>query len=143
MRLHISLKSGVPIYVQVVMQIRQMITSGRLPVGTELPTIRGLAEELLINPNTVARAYRELESAGFVTSRRGIGTVVNEHGFQLEQGERMSILCDRIDALLAEAEHLGFDFDQIMEQMQARYRQRLQNRGTEPESGIQEDLENE
>lgn len=131
MKLHLSLKSGVPLYVQVVMQIRQMITSGRLPVGTELPTIRVLAEELLINPNTVARAYRELENAGFVTSRRGIGTTVTEHGSPLARKERTSILCDRIDALLADAEQLGFDYEQLMERIQSRHRLRQRVRASE------------
>lgn len=124
MRFHLSLRSGVPIYVQLVSQIRQMISSGRLPVGAELPTIRALAEELLINPNTVARAYKELENRGFLTSRRGIGTTVAEHGSSLDRKERASILNDRIDTLLAEAERLGFRFEQLMERIEAQHQTR-------------------
>jgi len=124
MRLHVSLKNGVPIYVQLVTQIQQLIVAGRLPVGSELPTIRALAEQLLVNPNTVARAYRELEQAGVVTSRRGLGTVVSEAGSPLELKEREERLCDRIDGLLAEASQLGFEYNQVMEFMRKRRVQR-------------------
>jgi GntR family transcriptional regulator len=117
MRLHISLRSGVPIYVQLVTQIKQLVASGRLPVGAELPTIRALAEQLLINPNTVARAYRELEQSGIVTSRRGTGTCVSDVGSPLARKERGKILADRIQALLTEAAHMGFTFDEIMDLM--------------------------
>lgn len=128
MRLHVSLKSGVPIYVQLVTQIQQLVASGRLPVGTELPTIRALAEQLLVNPNTVARAYRELEQAGVVTSRRGLGTVVSETGSPLGRKEREERLCDRIDGLLTEASQLGFEFEQVMELMQKRRDKRAAQR---------------
>ncbi len=113
MRLHIALRSGVPIYVQLVTQITQLVASGRLPVGAELPTIRALAEQLLINPNTVARAYRELEQAGIVTSRRGMGTQVTNRGSPLALRERTRMVSERVQALLTEAAHLGFDFEEI------------------------------
>ncbi len=115
MRLHLSLRSGVPIYVQLVTQIKQLAASGRLPVGTELPTIRALAEQLLINPNTVARAYRELEQSGIVTSRRGLGTRVTDRGSPLAQRERARILDDRVQALVTEAARLGFSFEDVVE----------------------------
>lgn len=123
MRLHVSLKGGVPIYVQLVTQIQRLVAAGRLPVGTELPTIRALAEQLLINPNTVARAYRELEQAGVVTSRRGLGTVISDNGSPLGKKERVEILCDRIDGLLTEASQLGFEFSQVMALMHKRREQ--------------------
>ncbi|MHC4435656.1 MAG: GntR family transcriptional regulator, partial [Planctomycetota bacterium] len=62
MHIHISLDDGVPIYLQIVNQIRYLVASGRLASGEQLPPVRKLAEQLLVNPNTVARAYRELES---------------------------------------------------------------------------------
>ena len=64
MQIHISTSDGVPIYLQIVNQVKFLVASGRLAAGEELPPIRGLAEQLLINPNTVARAYRDLEAAG-------------------------------------------------------------------------------
>jgi len=66
MQIHISTADGVPIYQQIVNQVKYLVSSGRLVAGEELPAIRTLAEKLVINPNTVARAYRELEAAGIV-----------------------------------------------------------------------------
>lgn len=129
MRLHVSLKSGVPIYVQVVAQIKQLVASGRLPVGTELPTIRALAEQLLVNPNTIARAYRELEQEGVVTARRGLGTVISEVGSRMGKRERTELLQDRIDAFLAGIGQLGFEFEQVMELMRKRHAERAEQRG--------------
>jgi GntR family transcriptional regulator len=129
MRLHVSVKNGVPIYVQLVTQIRQMVASGRLPVGAELPTIRTLAEQLLVNPNTVARAYRELEQAGVVTAKRGLGTVVTEAGSTMGKKERTDRLRDRVDGLLAEANQLGFEFEELMQLIRTRHELRAAERG--------------
>jgi GntR family transcriptional regulator len=63
MQIHIQAQDGVPIYLQVMQQIKYLVASGRLEPGEELPSIRSLAEQLLVNPNTIARAYRELEVA--------------------------------------------------------------------------------
>ncbi len=75
MQIHIATNDGLPIYLQIVNQIKYAVASGRLATGDELPPIRVLAERLLINPNTVARAYRELETAGIVEKRRTAGDV--------------------------------------------------------------------
>ena len=66
MQIHISPNDGLPIYLQIVNQVKYLVASGRLSSGDELPPIRVLADRLIINPNTVARAYRELETAGVV-----------------------------------------------------------------------------
>ncbi|MCI0641245.1 MAG: GntR family transcriptional regulator, partial [Gemmataceae bacterium] len=99
-----------------------LIAAGRLEPGEELPPIRVLAEQLVINPNTVARAYRELEVAGLVTKRRTAGTYVSDAGSPLARRERVKILTERIDALLAEARQLGVDLEQILELIQQRDR---------------------
>ena len=78
MQIHISSSDGVPIYLQIVNQVKYLVASGRLAAGAELPPIRVLAERLLINPSTVARAYRELETAGIVEKRRTAGTYVSD-----------------------------------------------------------------
>ena len=70
MRIHLTPNDGVPIYLQIIHQVKYLVASGRLSAGDELPPIRTLAEQLLVNPNTVARAYRELEAAGVVVTRR-------------------------------------------------------------------------
>lgn len=114
MRLHISPQEGKPIYRQIVDQIRYLIASGQVAPGKELPPIRVLAEDLLINPNTVARAYRELEIAGLLHKRQGAGTYVSDRGSPLAEQERLRILADRVDALLAEARHMNIGLDQLL-----------------------------
>src|SRR5438874_10404015 len=113
MQIHISTNDGVPIYQQIVNQVKHLVAAGRLATGNEIPPIRALAGELLVNPNTVARAYLELERAGVVTKRHGSGTYVSEAGSPLAKKERMKILAVRIDALLAEARHLDVGLEEI------------------------------
>src|SRR5207302_10318715 len=96
--------------------------AGRLAAGEELPPIRVLAEKLLINPNTVARAYRELETAGIVTKRRTAGTYVSDGGSPLSRRERVKILTERIDALLAEARQMNISVEEIIELLRERDR---------------------
>jgi len=120
MLLHISANDGVPIYLQIVNQVKYLVASGRLAPGEELPAIRVLAERLLVNPNTVARAYRELEIAGIVTKRRTAGTYVSDAGSPLAQRERVKILTERIDALLAEGQQLGVDVEQLISLLRQR-----------------------
>lgn len=114
MNLHISEHDGVPIYLQIVNQVKLLVASGRLSPDEELPAIRVLAEKLMVNPNTVARAYRELEAAGIVTKKRTTGTYVSDGGPRLSRDECIRILSDRIDALLAEARQMGVTTDEIL-----------------------------
>ena len=110
MQIHLSRQDGVPTYLQIVNQIKYLVAAGRLKPGEELPPIRVLAQRLVINPNTVARAYRELETAGVVTKKSTTGTYVSDAGSPLARRERLKILTERIDALLVEAlERAGRD----------------------------------
>jgi GntR family transcriptional regulator len=118
--IHISPQDGVPIYLQIVNQVKYLVASGRLVSGAELPAIRVLAEQLVVNPNTIARAYRELEIAGVVEKRRTAGTYVSGVGSPLARRERLKILAERIDALLAEARQLGVRTDEIVELLRQR-----------------------
>src|ERR1700731_4737593 len=120
MHLHISPSEGTPKYLQIVNQVKYQVASGRLRPGEELPPIRVLAEQLLINPNTVARAYRELETAGIVTKRRTAGTYVSEGGSPLARRERVKILTERIDALVAEARQMDIDIEEVIELIRER-----------------------
>jgi len=113
--IHISPNDGVPIYQQIVNQVKYLLASGRLSAGEELPPIRVLAEKLIVNPNTVARAYRELETAGLVEKRRTAGTYVSNAGSPLALVERVKILSERVDGLLAEARQLGIGVDEVVE----------------------------
>jgi GntR family transcriptional regulator len=121
MQIHISTADGVPIYQQIVNQIKYLVSSGRLTTGEELPPIRSLAEQLVINPNTVARAYRELEGAGIVEKRRTAGTYVSDQGSPLARRERLRILTERIDALLAEARQMDIAFEDIVKLAERRH----------------------
>src|SRR6476620_4944350 len=103
MQIQISASDGVPIYQQIVNQVRYLIAAGRLEPGEELPPIRVLAEQLTVNPNTVARAYLELERAGIVIKRHGSGTYVSATRSPLPASEKIKILTKRVDTLLADA----------------------------------------
>ena len=120
MQIYISANDGVPIYLQIVNQIKYLIASGRLAPGEELSPIRVLAQKLLINPNTVARAYRELEAAGIVEKRRTAGTYVTDQKSPLARTERMKIISERLDALLAEARQMDISFDDVIKLAQQR-----------------------
>ncbi len=122
MHLHISPAEGKPIYRQIVDQIKYLVAAGRLQTGEELPPIRVLAEELLINPNTVARAYRELEVAGLLSKRQGAGTYVSGGGSPLAHQERVRIISERVDALLAEARQMDISTEELIDLIQARER---------------------
>jgi GntR family transcriptional regulator len=119
-QLHISPHDGVPIYLQIVNQVKYLVASGRLDPGQELPPIRTLAEQLLVNPNTVARAYRELELAGVVVKRRTAGTFVSDAASPLARRQRLKIVTERVDALLAEARQMNIDIEELVELIQER-----------------------
>jgi len=107
LNLHLTQHSGVPPYLQIVTQIKQLISAGRLEADQELLPIRVLAEKLLVNPNTVARAYRELEAAGWVYTRRGAGSFVAPGTTSLSAEKCMKQIRERVTSLLAEAEHMN------------------------------------
>jgi len=119
-QIHLSRQDGVPTYLQIVNQIKHLVASGRLKAGEELPPIRVLAQRLLINPNTVARAYRELETVGIVAKRSTTGTYISDAGSPLARRERLRILSERIDALLVEARQLNFGTDEIIDLLRQR-----------------------
>ncbi len=121
MQLRISDNDGVPIYLQIVNQAKYLIASSRLEEGEQLPPVRKLAEQLMVNPNTVARAYRELEAAGLIVSRRGAGVFVSSLGSPLAKREQTRILGERIDVLLAEARQMDVDVDALIELVHQRH----------------------
>jgi GntR family transcriptional regulator len=120
MEIRISPGDGVPIYLQIVNQVKYLVASGRLQPDDRLPPVRKLAEQLVINPNTVARAYRELESAGVITARPGSGAFVTGNGSPLAKREQNKILNDRIDMLLTESRQMNVDFDTLVKLLRNR-----------------------
>lgn len=120
MQIHVSPNDGAPIYQQIVNQVRYLAASGRLMAGEQLPPVRKLAEQVLVNPNTVARAYRELEQAGVIESRQGSGSFVAEKVSPLSRRERTRILNDRLDMLLAEAAQMDVDVETVVKLLRQR-----------------------
>ena len=120
MQIHLSSTDGVPIYRQIVNQVTYLVGAGRLTEGERLPPVRKLAEQLVVNPNTVARAYRELEAGGLITSRQGSGAFVAANGSPLALREKQQLLAQRIDLLLAEAANLDVDVDALVRLLRQR-----------------------
>ena len=120
MDITINLTDGVPIYRQIVNQVKYLVASGLLLPDEELPPIRTLALQLKVTPNTIVKAYDELEIAGVIHKRRGSGTFVSEGRQQLALRERRRIIEQRIDALLSEAHHLNFSNDDILRMLRDR-----------------------
>lgn len=114
MQININTRDGIPIYLQVVQQVKHLVASGRLSPGDELPAIRVLAEQLLVNPNTIARAYRELEQIGVVEKRRTAGTFVSAEGSPLARKERLKLLTERVDQLLVESHQMNLSLDDVI-----------------------------
>jgi GntR family transcriptional regulator len=122
MNLRVSASDGVPIYLQIVNQVKYLVAAQRLQPGEALPSVRKLAEQLVVNPNTVARAYRELEAAGVITTRRGAGVYVSDAGSPLARSQQTRILTERIDMLLAEAAQMNVDLETLLELIHKRSR---------------------
>ena len=114
MHITTSVADGVPIYRQIVNQVRYMVASGLLEPGEEIPSIRTLALQIKVTPNTIVKAYGELESAGIIEKRRGAGTYVSNRPSRLASRERNRIIEQRIDALLAEARQLDFKAEEVL-----------------------------
>lgn len=105
---------GVPFYRQIILQVEMAIADGRLAAGSQLPTVRGLAVALQINPNTVARAYSELEIRGIVTTQQGTGTFISEQEVDFTPKERDQILLRLVQSFLSSATGYGFSIDEVI-----------------------------
>ena len=117
MNIYLSQTDGVPVYLQIINRVKQQIGSNRLSVDQELPAIRVLAEKLLINPNTVARAYRELEIAGWLYKKRGAGTFVSGNPSPLSDSEQNRIIDEKIKGLLAEASQMNLSVETLIKRI--------------------------
>ncbi len=121
LHLTINQDDGVPLYLQLVQQIKRLIAMGFLRPDNELPPVRALAQQLVLNPNTVVRAYRELEVAGLIYKRRGAGTYVSSGGTPFTEEECRRLLAQRADALVIEGVNLGYDLDRLTELLRERH----------------------
>lgn len=106
MRFHINFKSGKPVYLQLVNQVKSAAASGAVQPGEPLPSIRPLAEELRVNRNTVAKAYAELESQRVIETVAGKGCFVRVSNSPFKKDVRMKLLAEEIDDAVVQAHHL-------------------------------------
>jgi len=122
----LDLKSGVPFHRQIVDQIRYGIASGRLLPGEQLPTVRDLAVQLQVNPNTVRKAYSDLELLGILNTQQGTGTFVGDQPVEIEDAEKQRMLEQICDELVARGHQYNLTLQDIVEHLQGRL-----NYGTE------------
>ena len=118
---------GVPFYRQIIDLVKSGIATGRLEPGDQLPTVRQLAVDLSINPNTVSRAYMELELTGLVATQMGSGTFVSNKRVEQDEMERQRILDELCQQLLTRATSHGLTLDDILENLE---RRRTTEKGT-------------
>ncbi len=123
MLLHVDTGSNLPIYQQLAQQIREAIARGELAADAGLPSVRQLSRELVVNPNTVARAYTELEREGLLVGRPGRGIFVAQRKHELTRAARDQRLTEQIDRWLTEAVHLGYSAEEVLALVSRRIRQ--------------------
>lgn len=116
-RLHLDMHSGVPVYRQIVDQVRGAVAAGNLAAGDQLPTVRQLAVDLEINPNTVVRAYRELEYDGLLETHQGTGTFISDQKLHRPADERQRQLEQIVSDVVARAGAAGFTIRELIDQL--------------------------
>jgi len=120
----IEFHSGIPVYKQIIHRVQAAVAEGRLGEGDQLPTIRALHEKLDVNPNTVAKAYRELQHLGVISAEHGSGCFVAPAASQpadLPARERKARLADLCARFAAEARSHGISFDELVEQLKRQH----------------------
>ena len=113
-------QSGVPVYRQIIDQVLGGIASGALRAGHQLPTVRQVAVDLSINPNTVVRAYRELEIRGVLETQQGTGTFISQQKVKHDEVERRRQLTQLVSEFVSRAGAAGFTIEELQEQLHER-----------------------
>lgn len=121
MRLQLTFKSGKPVYLQIVDQVRSAAAAGAIKVGEPLPSIRPLAEELRVNRNTVAKAYAELESQGVIETIAGKGCFLRINSSPYKKEVRRRLLTSEIDEAVVQAHHLQVSKDEFLRLAEERF----------------------
>ncbi|MDD5089740.1 MAG: GntR family transcriptional regulator [Candidatus Wallbacteria bacterium] len=114
MNLNVNFNDKLPIYQQIINQIIFRIVSGELAPGDEISSVRKLAESLVINPNTISKAYYQLEMMGLAEKRRGMGTYVTTSAVEIARGLGTDIILSSIDSLLQESSTLRIPLDDLV-----------------------------
>ena len=113
-------RSGVPVYRQLIDQVQAGIASGKLVSGEQIPTVRQVAVDLAINPNTVLRAYRELEIRGVLDTHQGTGTFISERKVTQDDDEHQRLLDQLVSEFVARAGADGFTVEELIERLRGR-----------------------
>ena len=119
----LDLRSGVPVYRQIIDQVLAGVASGTLAPGDQLPTVRQMAVELAVNPNTVLRAYRELEIRGVLETHQGSGTFIANRKVERDEVERRRQLDQLVGEFIARAGSGGFTLRELMDALDERSRE--------------------
>ena len=109
MQFRIDNASDRPVYLQIIDQIKRDIALGRLLRDERLPTVRHLAQQLAINPNTIAKAYRQLEQEGIIVTKAGAGAFVASLDSSLSRAVRKRLICDQLERVVVDAFHMQID----------------------------------
>ena len=133
MIIRISPSDETPVYAQIVQQVKFGIASGTLRSGEQLPSVRELATQLRINPNTVARAYRELEYERLVETQKGRGVFVATDAGRLPKAERLKLVTDKLDLLIHDAQRLGLSEEDLQELLARRLKAAQSSKSQEPQ----------
>ena len=123
MELYVNTSSREPIYRQLAAQVREAVARGRLLPGEKLPSVRELSRSLVVNPNTIARAYTELEREGVLHTRQGMGVFVAKPSCDLTKSAKRKRLEELLDGFLTEAVYLGFPKHDLLEMVTRRAEQ--------------------
>ena len=121
MQFQLNFKSGKPVYLQLVDQVKAAVASGAAQAGDSLPSIRPLAEELRVNRNTIAKAYAELESQGVIETAAGRGCFISGQSTTLRKDARMRLLTEEIDQAVVQAHHLQVGRDEFLRLTEERF----------------------
>ena len=119
-QIHIDLKSGVPFYRQIIDQVKAAIATETIAAGDRLPTVRQLAVDLSINPNTVSRAYTELELTGLVETQMGSGTFVGNRPVERDDVEQRRLLDQFCQEFLSRVSTHGFTLNDVLQNLEQR-----------------------
>ena len=125
----IDVVSSVPIYAQIIAQVKHAIAAGILRTGDSLPSLRETATKLRVNPLTVAKAYRELETGGIVVTEHGRGTFVGDVSLDLGDEYRQDVLNQAVDRMLVEAHQVGASSDEVILTVRERLKAILKDQG--------------
>ena len=118
--MEINFRSGVPVYLQLVAQVKGAVAAGLIRDGEQLPSIRELAEQLRVNRNTIARAYQELEAEGVVETQQGRGVFISGSAAPFTKRVRDEVLGAAIDGAIVQAYHFGVEDDAFVQMVRAR-----------------------